>query len=173
MSQRFIIVVTVEILQNNGNALYEIFEILWKNSLIDSHVLIQDQLQFWTLYAFEPYQEDCFTLAAMKFESFTPLNFTENMTLPKEDIFPEKLKNLHRCPLNIATSLSDPFVILHNTSDVNTRYQGVDINIVKQISKILNLNPVFMNLSDGTGHGIIFPNRTVTGNLKLVGNFIC
>lgn len=168
MSQRFIIVVTVEVIQNNANALNVIFEALWKNSLINSHVLIQDQLQFWALYAFEPYQIDCFTLAEMKIESFTPLNYTENITVPKDDIFPEKLNDFHRCPLNISTSLSDPFVTLRNISHGSTKYEGVDINIVKLISKKLNFVAVFTNFIDGSGHGIIFPNKTVTGNLKLV-----
>ncbi|XP_055298675.1 uncharacterized protein LOC129566616, partial [Sitodiplosis mosellana] len=118
LSQRFIIVVTVEVVQNNTNSLNDIFEILWRNSLINSHVLIQDQPQFWTLYTFMPYQKDCFNLAQIKIESFTPLNYTENITISADQLFPKKLTNFHQCPLNIAISLVDPFVTLHNTSDV-------------------------------------------------------
>lgn len=172
MSQRFLIVVTFEIIQNNVNALDDISELLWKNSLINSHILIQDQPQFWALYTFEPYQNDCFTLAQIKIEYFTPLNFTENITVSKHDLFLKKLNDFHQCPLNIATSVVDPFVTLHNASDLSTRYGGVDIDIVEQISKLLNFVAIFTNFSDGTGHGIIFPNDTVTGTMKLVRTLI-
>lgn len=159
-------------MQNNPNSLNEIFEILWRNSLVNSNVLIQNQLQFWTLYTFMPYQKDCSTLAQMEIESFTPLNYTENMTVSEDQLFPEKLNDFNKCPLHIATSIFDPFVTIHNTSNGNIRYGGVDINIVKQVSKSLNFIAIYTNSPDGTGHGIVFPNQTITGNLKLVWIFL-
>lgn len=168
LSQRFIIVVIVDEVQRNTNSLNEIFELLWKNGLINAHILIQNEPKFWTLYTFMPYQEDCSNLGAMKIESFTPFNYTENMTVPEDQLFPKKLNDFNRCPLKIATSLVDPFVILYNTSDAKHRYSGIDINAVTGISKLLNFVAVYTKSSDGTGHGIIFSNKSVTGNLKLV-----
>lgn len=107
-------------MQNNGNHLYEIFKTLWNNNLINANVMIQDQPQIWTLYTFMPYRNDCFNLEAMKIESFTSLNYTSNMTVQEEQLFPEKLNNFSQCPLHIATSYLNPFVICPSNDDKNT-----------------------------------------------------
>lgn len=156
--------VIVDELQGNANSLNEIFDLLWKNSLINAHILIQNQPKFWTLYTFMPYQEDCSNLEAIEIELFTPFNYTDNMTVPEDQLFPKKLTDFNRCPLKIATSLVDPFVMLY----ANDRYSGVDINAVTLIAKLLNFVAIYTKSSDGTGHGIIFANKSMTGNLKLV-----
>lgn len=42
------------------------------------------------------------------------------------------------------------------------------MNIITQISKMLNFDTIYHRTTDGTNLGAIFPNGTVTGNLKLV-----
>ena len=164
----FVIVVTVEDVQSDVNSLNTIFEVLWKNSLLNAHVLIQDQPQFWTLYTFLPYQKDCFHLEAIKIESFTPLNYTKNMNIPEDQLSPEKLTDFNQCPLKAATAYLNPFVTSPENPDPNIKYEGIDIDIVEQIAKSLNFIAIFTSSSGKTDRGIIYPNKTMTGNLKLV-----
>lgn len=167
ISERFLIVLTIDNVQKNADSLNKIFEILWKNSLINANVLIQDQLRFWTLYTFMPYQTDCFNLTAIKFESFAPFNYSDDSTVQKNQLFPEKLNDFNQCPVTAASSYQDPFVSRPINVDADTQYKGIEIDIVNQICKSLNSILIHSNLSDGE-HGTIFSNKTLTGNIKLV-----
>lgn len=162
------IIVTDEIWENSTNSLNDIYEVLWENGLITSQVLSRVTAESWSLSTFMPYQNDCFELIELKIASFTLLNYTENMNVSMTQLFPRKLKHFNQCPLHIAVSTVDPLVVAYNTSDGKNQYKGIDIDIITQISKMLNFNIKFMQTTDGTNNGVAFPNGTVTGNLKLV-----
>lgn len=172
LSQKFLIVVT-QPSHNYTITLNGVFEVLWKNSLMDSHVLIEEKTNLWSLYTFIPYQSDCLTLDSLKLATFTPNNFTADINLSEQDLFPEKLNNMNNCPLYIAPSYLDPYIVLLNTTDEHgqPQYSGLEFNIITQISKELNFKIVFKRAAIwtiGAGHGMVFDNGTVTDNLALV-----
>lgn len=153
----------------------EVFEILWKNNLMDSHVLIEEKPNIWSLYTFFPYQNDCLTLKILKVAIFTPYNFTVKLNVSLENLYPEKLRNLNNCSFYVAPAFIEPFVSYRRNSrlpDVESQFDGIDINIIKHISKALNFKIVFKRSEYGTGHGQIFENGTVTENLALVRIYI-
>lgn len=159
----------IVILESNcGESLNEIFHILWSNGLMDSHVLCQDGNPFWSLYTFMPYQNDCITLSHHKMVTFTSKNYTNNMALSIKELYPQKMKSFNNCSLYIAIALNDPLSIPPNISNGNFMYRGIDIEIVTQIAKTLNFDVQYVQSNDGHGHGVIYPNGTVTENLKLV-----
>lgn len=170
LSQKFLIVIT-EMAQNFPKILNDAFELLWRNNLMDSHVLIQEKLNIWSLFTFIPYRRDCYSLEYLRISTFTSSNFTDQMTASMEELYPEKLKDLNQCPLYVATSLIDPFVIPHNGSDGETQFSGIDIDIITEISKALNFKIVYKQSIIYTGHGVIFENGTATENLALVSIF--
>lgn len=141
---------------------------MWRNGLINSHILMQDGIHLWSLYAFMPFQKDCFALSHFRIATFSSYNFTINMTVPMELLYPKKLQNFNKCPLYAAVSIIDPLTIIHNSSDGKIEFHGIDIAIINQISKALNFDIIYERSMDGAGHGIIFPNGTVTGNMQLV-----
>lgn len=167
LSHKFMIILTDE--DHKIFKLNVIFEILWKNGLIDSHVLSQDKNESWSLYTFMPYQQDCSTLSLLKIETFTSTNCTSGMKISREKLYPKKLQNFHRCPIHVAPSISNPAVM---RPDQNQKYRGIDIEIITQISKSLNFAIVFKRSLEGTGHGIIHSNRTISGNMGLVSFFL-
>lgn len=166
MSQKFLIVIN-EYAQNITEALNKIFSILWANGLIDSHILTVDEMNAnsWTLYTFLAYQSDCFSLTQIKIATFTQLNKTVNMTLSMNELYPLKLKDFFNCPLYYGPSLLSPFVIFRNVSDL---IEGIDVSIVSEIARLLKLNTVYRHSHCGTGHGTVFENGTISGNLGLV-----
>lgn len=169
LSQRFLIVVN-ENAKNITEALNGVFSILWKNGLIHSHVLTLDgtSADSWTLYTFMPYQSDCFTLTQIEIATFTKYNFTDKITLSIDELYPSKLKSFFNCPLYYAPSAIAPFVIPRNVSDRHDSIEGIDISIIKEITKLLKLLVVYRYSTYGSGHGIVFENGTASGNLGLV-----
>lgn len=153
---------------NNTEVLNDSFQLMWRNGLINSHILMQDGIHLWSLYAFMPFQNDCFALSHFRIATFSSYNFTNNMTVPMELLYPKKLQNFNKCPLYAAVSIIDPLTIIHNSSDGKIEFHGIDIAIINQISKALNFDIIYERSMDGAGHGIIFPNGTVTGNMQLV-----
>lgn len=165
------VIIMDELAEYDTTSLNYIFEILWDNGLIDSQVLTRVTTQCkgtWTLYTFMPYQRDCSTLTELKIASFTPHNYTKDMNVSMAQLFPNKLNDFHQCQMHIAVSTMDPLVVMHNSSDGKVQYKGIEIEIVRQLSKMLNFNITFQRSTDGTNNGVILPNKTVTGNLKLV-----
>lgn len=159
----FIITGSMEI-----ESLNEIFDTLWTMSLLNSNVLIQDAPNNWSIYTSLPYQNGCLTSFHFKIETFTPSNSTKNMTISIADLYPNKLSNFNKCPLNIAASIVDPFVTLQRNSNGKPKFRGIDIDVVNQIAENLNFLAIYKRSLDGTGHGYIFSNGTITGNMGLV-----
>lgn len=173
LTQCFLVVVTNNV-QNIAQTLDVIFALLWKNSLLDSHVLIQEQPYYWSMFTFMPYQRDCFSLDPVKVATFTPSNFTNNMNVSLRELYPEKLGNFRNCQLYIAPSLLKPYTYMQNDSHGNPQYKGIDINILEHVSKALNFEIVYKrspNCSNSrAGHGHIFANGTMTENIALVSS---
>lgn len=167
LTQKYLVVYT-ETVKLAFEVLDVIFGTLWKHGLINSHILSQDENKVWSLYAFMPYQINCHTLSYHKQATFTALNSTKSMTLSYTKLYPEKLKNLQKCPLFIAASIIEPFVIRQTLPSGAIVFDGIEILIVEQISKLLNFTMVHKRSSIGTGHGLLFENGTATGNLGLV-----
>lgn len=137
LSQKFMIVFA-ENTKNITEGLNDVFQLLWTNGLINSHVLVQDKDKIWTLYTFMPYQSDCFTLSPLKIATFTPLNYTKNIVLSFKELYPSKLKNFNNCPLFIAISNSKPYIIIQN-------YSARNVKIINEITKRLNMSIVQKN----------------------------
>lgn len=170
LAQYFLIVVA-HFVENTSETLTAIFALLWKNGLLGSHVLIQEQPYFWSMYTFMPYQRDCFTLEPVKVASFTPHNFTNNITASIDELFPEKLNNFRKCPLYIAPSFLKPYLFVQNDSNGRPQYRGIDINILDHVSKALNFVIIYKRTSNSSGHGSQLPDGTLTDNIALVSCF--
>lgn len=158
---KFLVIITGTV--TNTKAIDDVFQILWKNGLINSNILISNRPDFWTIYTFMPYRIDCSTLSYEKLVSLTPSNFTE-MTLTMRELYPEKLINFNKCPLNVAIATLNPLVYRSNSSE--SGYTGIDINIIQQISELLNFSIVFKPSVEE--HGNLYPNGSLTGAMGLV-----
>lgn len=164
-SEKFLIIIA-EDTKNTTEYLNDVFQLLWKTSLLDSNVLFRDENKFWSLYTFMPFQNDCLSLGIIKFTTFTPSNFTNNMTVPMDLLYRKKLKNFNNCPLYVGVSVAPALLYIGNTSNDQIQYRGLDIDVLNHISSILNFRIEYKLSPDG--RGMIHPNGTVTGTLNLV-----
>lgn len=163
LTEKFLIILTGSV-QINTNTVNEAFETLWKNGLINSHVLSQDEMKSWTLQTFLPYHDSCIALSHLKIDSFTRLNFSNSMNLSIDQVYPKKLKNNNRCRLYIAPTESI-LSVLSTTSDGKPQSSGIDITIADEISKLLNFTAVALMKTE---HGIVVKRRAFMESFNLV-----
>lgn len=154
---------------NITTLLDEIFEIFWRNSLINSHVLSQDDINSWSIYTYLPYQTDCFKLSHAKIATFTRFNFSASLDLSIEQLYPQKLKHFNKCPLYAATSVYVPYIILHNTSDGKHNFMGIEASTVNEIAKRLNFIVIYVLPKIQTAE-VVFDNGTSIGGSNMVDN---
>lgn len=164
-----IVVVDANQQQNYTIALGEAFLVLWTNGLMNSHILIKDESNTWTLNTFMPYQSGCQSLSHVKIASFTQNNIRNMLTLEIDQLYRKKLKNFHSCPVYVAISIVSPFTIFRNTSDRGDQYQGIEVSIVNHIAKKFNFTVIYRRSAFDTDNGVVLKNGTVTGNMGLVG----
>lgn len=161
---KYLIVVDYESANKTTETLTSIFSILWENGLIDADVLSQDEFDVWSLDTFLPYQMDCAKLDHHRIASFSAFNFTKNMNLSLQQLYPVKLRNFNQCALRVGAIPSD-FHVVRNISNGTHIYSGIDINIIKEISAKLNFQIIY-ECTDL--HGEVFENGTLTGSIKMV-----
>lgn len=170
LNQKFLVVITGSE-QSNVGTLDEALQVLWKNGLIDSHVLLQDTTNSWSLNTFLLNKKDCFALSHLKIESFTRFNFSTPMKLIVDQVYPQKLNDFGGCPLYITPYINSPFVIVPTSFDGNYKLQGIDINIVNEISRVLNFTTVY-NVSFRIENGAVVNNKS-SSELLVSVNICC
>lgn len=168
MRQPFLIIVTQGV-QNTIGQLNSIFEIVLELGLFDVNVLIKDErAKSWSLYFYQPFASDCHSIDIKRIETFTSHNYTNELNVRYDNLFPKHQFKFPNCTLRIATFSIEPFVIIRSAPNGTYEYDGVDVIIVNEICKTLNLRPLYVQSPDGKHRGIIFKNGTSTGALKMV-----
>lgn len=160
LNEKFLVIVTGRTEKHTNNS-DEALQILWKNHLIDSHVLSQDTTKTWALRVFVPYFNDCITPIHRRIESFTTSNFSTPMKLPISYVYPEKLSNFNGCPVYITVYAFWPNSEMEKTIDGRYGYKGFEITITEEIVKNLNSTIVYDIPMVKTEHGMTAKNRVV------------
>lgn len=173
LDQKFLIVDT-ENAKNPNKNLLDIFSIILNVGLFSVNVLIKDQQRaLWSIHFYTPYAHDCFGFRVTEIGTFLPQNYTNPLNISGKKLFPAKIFKFHGCSLFIATFPIPPFVIVQQSENGTDQltYDGIDIIIVNQISKNLNLFPKYIQSSDVNKRGMIFKNGTATGALGMVNKW--
>lgn len=84
------------------------------------------------------------------------LNYYINNTFLYDiDHFPDKLKNMHKCPLTLVTHNATPFMILYrNSNDEGYRTGGIDGITFRVLSQQLNFTPIIEVPNKANGSSI-------------------
>lgn len=126
----------------------------WKFSIFNVNFLEANDTHV-AVYSYFPFQEGkCGTdLSLTLFNSF---DFkTQNWKNVK--FYPEKVKNLYNCTLNVGTSQKVPMIIATNHSNGEISFHGSEVLLIKTLSAEFNFSINF-TLYDGSG--------TVTKNVS-------
>lgn len=94
---------------------------------------------------------------------------TYNETLHKwinEAIFPEKLRNFHKCPLGVSTLLYPP-AVMKSLSDGTARYYGSDVEVLNGLASAMNFTANLSHVAEPYNFGVI-DDRNSTGAISHV-----
>lgn len=161
-------IILTQTAENVKETLRGVFEIVMKLGLLNVNVLIEEMNSMWTLHLYKPYFRSCDSFEIIKLSTFTTENYTNELQTLQNNLYPSQLIKFPNCPLLISTFSLKPFVIVEKTENGTEIYRGLDVKIVSEISKTLNLNPIYMQSPDKTVRGLIFNNGTVTGAMGMV-----
>lgn len=165
--QNFLIVLTQES-PNVRKLLYDIFGIVLHLGLLNVNVLIKhEDMPMWSLFFYKPYVRTCHSIDVIKIETFSPDNYTIDLSVPFDSLFPSREFKFKNCPLIISTFSVEPYVIIRK-SNGSTTYDGIDVIIVNEIAKTLHMIPKYVRSADRKKRGTVYKNGTATGAQKMV-----
>jgi hypothetical protein len=140
----------------------EIFKVLWEFKIYNVN-LIFDKNSTILSVTFMPFNaENCNDTSPVVINEFKDGKFINGI----ENIFPAKMRNLHKCEVRVATSNDNsPYVIVkHNHKGVRL-LSGRDISLMTTLSERLNfsINYTYVGIE-----GFLFENGSANGGLKIL-----
>lgn len=170
LHQRYLIVLTQNVI-DVSKSLQTVFGIVMKFGLLFVNSLLGDSNKLnWSLHFYKPYTRNCHSVEIFTIDTFSSENYTNKLNLPFDDMFADRKFKFLNCPVYVSTFSFPPFVIIRNASNGSISYDGIDVTITDEISKTLNLFPIYLQSADKQNRGVIFKNGSATGAMKMVKN---
>lgn len=142
------------------SAVEEIFATLWAKNIFNVDVIFEDANDVKVVTFFPFNDESCNNTTPKVIRSYRNGSFEE-----KSSIFPDKFKNLHNCPLRV-TIFEGEFSVIKTVFPNGTfELNGYDIDLIRELSKTLNFEPVFKMIDESQPFGRVFRNGTANGAL--------
>lgn len=144
----------------------EIFTWFMNKLLVNVNVLMRDDQNSINLFTFFPFAENqkCHNTNPVKINSFV---FAKN-SWQNENFLPKKSKNMQKCSLifGAATKSSQPAILLNKKPTGEFELDGIEYQLMIEISKRLNLNPIFKIFNTSIGN--VYENGSGDGVLGAV-----
>jgi Ligated ion channel L-glutamate- and glycine-binding site len=139
----------------------EMFRILWKLQIFNVNVMFEGENKEVLVQTFMPFNaQNCNDTTPVLINIFKDGTFV-NGTL---NFFPQKIKNLHNCPVRVAISTDQkPYVIQNKFPNGSYSLNGGDIDLINVLSSSLNFR---INLTYIGEQGYFLSNGTAVGPLK-------
>lgn len=137
-----------------------IFDALWTRSVKKVNIICMNSSGTIELITFFPFTKDsCRNIEPIKISIFN----LKLLTWTNKKFYPYKTKNLHKCSLKIgcAVGTGEPYTLAREDSKGNIEVQGIEREIMTDVSKLLNFEPKFE--MHGTFPGLLYENGTATG----------
>lgn len=167
----FTLVLTIENV-NIDILLQKIFDDCWKSYITNIIVVVQfENGSKSSIYTYFPFTENhCNFIVPKTLHHYTISNMSALNQLRASDIFPDKMKNLFRCPIAVAEFMFEPYMILEKLQNGTYFTDGIDGNILAILGKKINFTPAIKIVPNNLRGGFIFPNGTMIGSFKMVSN---
>lgn len=141
------------------------FKLLWQRKISNVNILYEDESGSVTVKTFFPFSSavcgDTKPNVLNQFKDGAFVNFT---TQP----FPNKMKDLHKCPIRVATSNNSvPYIFAKLLRNGSYELSGRDINLVTALSDYLNFKINYVFVGD---EGFLYDNGTAGGALETLIN---
>lgn len=161
-------IVVTELIETNSSIMRNILEDCWERHITNVNILVQHEGDVFvaTLYTYFPFQPSyCEKVVPIIWNYFNKGHLVHQ----DKDLFPQKLRNLHQCPLTIVTVEIPPYIFIGKFQTNDTYFiKGIDANLIQVLSERMNFRPIFIVPDDIPRRGIIYKNGTVTGAFGMV-----
>lgn len=140
--------------------IHDIFTILWKFQIFNVNVLWHAGNNSVLVGTFKPFQVDnCNNTKLVLINEFKEGKFTKQI----ENMFPDKMRNLQSCPLQVAIPTDiRPFIIV-SKSNGSLRVTGRNIKILSALSGALNFKVNYSFIGES---GDVYENGSADGAWK-------
>lgn len=141
----------------------DIFNILWHANIYNVNILKNDM----TVVTFFPFQwQNCNDTTPVTINRFGDGNFVNST----KNFFPNKMKNLQQCPINVATaSDAQPYLFVDKFENGSFNLHGRDITLLNTLAEALNFKTNFtylgkdvMDSSKGAWFKFFIPSSSET-----------
>lgn len=149
----------------------KIFERSWYlyslnvNVITDTSTIYSHEAKMHTYFPYSP--NKCDALEPILINQYVSGHFMiENQIV----MFPDKLYNMHGCPVYLATFHFPPFIYLSLSNDAMNPHDltGIEGLMLKLMAKRLNFKIVVRVPADNMKWGNRLPNKTMTGAMKMI-----
>jgi hypothetical protein len=136
----------------------EIFQILWKLQIYNVNVMFEDENGEVLVQTFMPFNaQNCNETTPILINKFKDGKFINGT----DKFFPNKMKNLHNCPIRIAISNDiDPFIFVKSEN-----LSGRDIALANVLAESLNFSIYYTYIGP---EGFLLENGSAIGTLKVL-----
>lgn len=138
----------------------EIFKATWSLGILNVNVMYEAEGSVFveTFFPFKP--EVCNSTSAEVINEFKDGKFSHGI----EKFFPDKLNNLHQCPLRAASSnTSKPYIFATPTPDGSYKLSGGAIALAEALASSINSQLIFTYVGP---QGFVFDNGSMKGVLQ-------
>ncbi|XP_037921285.1 uncharacterized protein LOC119658093 [Hermetia illucens] len=163
-SSGYYLIVLLNNVENNFPTIERILVDCSRLALIHVNILVESKQATADFYTYYPYtQFSCNDTRPKLVHSFV----NETMILGV-DIFPNKVINLHKCPLRVITWVNPPFILMENQSDGSVRFYGDEGILLEQLAMKFNFSIKYVSAPAENPRGFIFDNGSMTGTFEIM-----
>jgi ABC-type amino acid transport substrate-binding protein len=139
-------------------ALEEIFESFWSKNIFNVNVLVEHEGVI-DVISFLPFGgSKCGDTSPRVIQTIRPED-----SFKVTAIFPQKFKNLLRCPMSVATFDDELSVIREKLPDGSLKISGFDVEVLNEIASSLNFKPILNFVGGLHPTGALYKNGTIDG----------
>lgn len=143
--------------------LQQMYQLAWQHGILNFNVLLSHDLQ-WSIVTYLPFRNNCITLESRTISIFTQSNYTLDMNIAIDQLYPVKNRNFNNCTISVATYHVEPYVFISHGREGVT-FDGIEVAVINTIAKAINLNVIYINVGS---RGDVYDNGTLTGSVEWV-----
>lgn len=139
----------------------EIFKLFWKKQVFNVLVIYEDPSGAVIFKTFMPFTPgNCSNITPVIVNVFKDGKFMSDIN----NIFPSKIKNLHKCPIRVSVANdAQPYIIYNQLANGSYHLSGISTSLIETLSESINFKLVYSYLGPA---GYLFDNGTAEGSMK-------
>lgn len=132
-------------------------------------MMVEQYAYIYTYYPFTPNR--CHSPQPEYVMSYEDIESNENFTLSEGGLFPNRVTNMHGCPVTVVTWTYKPYTYVKRDRKTGAfmGLYGIEGSVITLLSKHMNFT-IVIKQPNPLEPGELFPNGTATGATRMVSS---